>query len=70
MRCIGHKIQPDGKTVLITETKRFLRKPKVREFCATRRIAGRFWQWLELPDKILVPDLLSFQLNEWLEETS
>lgn len=38
---------------------------ETRKFRATNRIAGKFWTWLEYPNMTLVPDYLSFQLDEW-----
>ena len=55
----------DGKTVITTETPRLLRKPITRRFVAEKKVAGDFFSWLELPDMLLVPDRLSFQLDAW-----
>ena len=42
-------------------------KPIIRTFMTNRKIAGRFYSWVELPNKTIVPDGLSFQLDEWLD---
>jgi hypothetical protein len=60
----------NGKTVITTETPRWLwfLKPRVQRFVAARRIVGDFWEWLELPDKRLVTDQSSYQLDAWKRE--
>jgi hypothetical protein len=55
----------DGKTVITTETSRLLRKPLTRRFVAEKKVTGDFFSWLELPDMLLVPARLSFQLDAW-----
>jgi hypothetical protein len=72
----------DGKTIITTEEVvekektiwRLFRKPvivpavvKHCRYMAADRIAGNFWRWLELPDKKLVGDSKSFQLDAWRE---
>lgn len=64
MRLIA-KEEQDGKTVLVVESKLFFIFPRVRKFIAEREIAGEYFSWLELPEKTLVPDHLSFQLDAW-----
>jgi hypothetical protein len=64
----------DSEATIETETDRsFLGiiklKPKKRIFFTDRRIVGDFWEWLELPDKTLVEDRLSFQLDVWLRQS-
>ena len=41
-------------------------KPIKRKFFANERRVADYWRWVELPDKILVNDELSFQLDTWL----
>ena len=55
----------NGKPVVVTETPRFLLKPKIRKFMAERQRTNNFWSWVELPEFDLVPDRLSFQLDTW-----
>lgn len=69
MKCVNKEIDKKGRTVLVTETDRFLRKPKVRKFVATETvIRNKYWTWRELPDMTLVPDVTSFQLDAWMKE--
>lgn len=63
MRCI--KIEQGDKTVLTVETN-FLWMKKQTRYQADGRIAGDFYRWLKLPDKTIVPDAVSFQLDAWL----
>lgn len=65
MKATNIEIGKDGKTIITTETSRFLRKPKIRKFVASEKIVGNYYKWLELPDNLLVTDLLSFQLDSW-----
>lgn len=58
------KITVSEKTIITTEEKVFFWK-KTRRFLAQREYPKGYWTWLELPNKTLVPDFLSFQLNEW-----
>ena len=60
----------NGKTIITTETKRLILKPKVRSFIATEEYPTGYWNWLELPDKTLVGDRLSFQLDAWMRDAS
>lgn len=64
MKLIG-KEEMNGKMVLVTETKRFLLKPLVRKFVASRQITENFSEWLELPNATIVPATLSCQLDAW-----
>jgi len=54
-----------------TETERsflgFKLKSTVRIFIANREFPKGYWNWVEMPNKTLVGDRLSFQLNEWLK---
>lgn len=53
-----------------TTTRRLFRKQMTvyTRYQATERIAGKFYTWIKLPDKTIVPDHLSFQLDEWLAD--
>ena len=68
MKLIG-KENLDGKPVLVTETKRFLLKPKIRKFVAQSIMVKGFWEWLELPNKNIVGDYLAFQLDAWMRDS-
>lgn len=54
-----------------TETKRsflgFKLNPIKRTFIANKEYAKGYWNWVELPNKIIVDDTLSFQLDRWLK---
>ena len=54
----------NGKTVITTSDK-VLFWHKIKEYEAQRKIAEGFWEWLELPNKTLIPDSISFQLDAW-----
>jgi len=60
-----------GMVTIETETQRsFLGiklKPTKRTFIANKEYPKGYWNWVELPNKTLVGDRLSFQLNEWLK---
>ncbi len=59
-----------GMVTIETETQRsFLGiklNPIKRTFIANKEFPKGYWNWVELPNKTLVGDRLSFQLNEWL----
>lgn len=42
-------------------------KPIKRTFIANKEYPKGYWNWVEMPNKTIVPDMLSFQLNEWLK---
>ncbi len=55
----------NGKVVILTEEKYCLFWKKKKRFEAQREICPGYWEWLELPDRILVDDRQSFQLDAW-----
>lgn len=63
----------NGKSVITTETsmivKNWWRKNQTittkRSFESQKQYPKGYWTWLELPDKLIVNDALSFQLNAW-----
>lgn len=63
MRMIS-KETVEGKIVIRTESKKLIFK-KVRSFEAQREFPPGYWDWLELPDRKLVPSHTSFQLDAW-----
>ncbi|HSH50855.1 MAG TPA: hypothetical protein VK982_03940 [Bacteroidales bacterium] len=42
-------------------------KPVKRTFIANKEYPKGYWNWVEMPNKTIVPDRLSFQLSEWLK---
>ena len=54
----------ENKTVIRVESKWLIFK-KVRSFEAQREFPPSYWDWLELPDRKLVPMHISFQLDAW-----
>ena len=67
MRCVGIEFDEKKKPVLLIEEKKWFRR-KITKYIAYNRITGNFYEWLELPEMIIVPDVLSFQLDVWLEQ--
>jgi hypothetical protein len=65
MKVIAKETDEKGKTILTIEQGIF--KTKIK-YMATSRIAGQFFTWVKLPNKTLVPDKLSFQLDEWKKD--
>lgn len=63
MKMISKEVIND-KTVITVETRGLLGR-KQRSFEAQREIPKGYWDWLELPNRKLVPDGLSFQLDAW-----
>ena len=54
----------DGKTV-ITTSKKFLFWYAITQYEAQKESPKGYWEWLKLPNKDLVPDFISFQLDAW-----
>lgn len=66
MRLAGLEHDDKGRTVLVCRGGLF--GLQIKKFVAASRIATKFWNWLELPGLRVVPDSVSFQLDEWKEE--
>ena len=57
-----------GKEILIvTETKVLFWK-KIRKFKSQGKYLPDYWKWVEMPDRLLVGDRISFQLDVWARE--
>lgn len=55
-----------GKPVVITSKKSWFGfKSKTVKFLCSENYVSTYWKWLKLPEMILVPDNMSFQLDEW-----
>ena len=55
----------NGKIIITTERK-FLWFKIIEQFEALEKeFPPGYWQWLKLPDRTLVNDSLSFQLDVW-----
>lgn len=65
MRMISKEVNSDGKIVITTENSFLIFWKLKQSFEAQREFPKGYWTWLELPDHTLVPDGLSFQLDEW-----
>ena len=59
-----HKEVIDGKAV-ITTSARFLFWHKITQYEAHKSITASFSQWVKLPNRDMVPDMVSFQLDIW-----
>jgi len=58
-----------GRTVLVCEDRVLWFWRRERRFVAqTSLFGGRYWRWLELPNKSLVDDATSSQLDAWNRE--
>jgi hypothetical protein len=59
----------ENGTILITTEESFLFGliKKQIKYSSNKIIVGKFRSWLKEPDKLLVPDQMSFQLDEWCE---
>lgn len=54
----------NGKTVITVEQEWFVFKI-VNQFEAQEEMPKGYWEWLKLPNRSLVEDSLSFQLDAW-----
>jgi len=54
----------DGKTVLTT-SKRFLFWHIITQYEAQTESPPGYWEWLKLPDRLIVPSSISWQLDAW-----
>ena len=54
----------NGKTV-ITTSKRFLFWRIITRYEAQKEYPSGYWEWLKLPNHLMVDDMMGFQLNKW-----
>lgn len=67
MKMLKREIADERTIITAEQTVLFFFKFK-RKFITTRQSCPGYWDWLELPDKELVPDYISFQLDAWNRE--
>ena len=66
-------LKENSKGIMTIETEtdrsflRFKLSPIKRTFIANKEYPKGYWNWVELPNKTMVTDMMSFQLNKWLE---
>lgn len=66
MKLIDKKVLGSGTIVLTVQYSSFFGLIKTNiDYSSDRIIAGRFRNWRQEPDKLIVPDNISFQLDEW-----
>lgn len=66
MELIENGVDGSGRTILVVKQGFFGKK---RKYIASKEpIAKGYWNWLELPKKLMVPDYFSFQLDAWKRE--
>lgn len=63
MKLIG-KQTINGKTVLAT-SRCYMFRNIITAYEAQREFVEGHWDWLKLPDREIVPDYISFQLDAW-----
>ena len=66
MKAISKEINEKGYMILTCENSVLfgLFKPQTK-FIATKEFPTGYWDWRELPNKTLVGDHMSFQLDSW-----
>ena len=57
----------DGKTELTIEKTVFFFFKKQEKYIAVKRIVGEYYSWVKHPNNTMVPDHMSFQLDQWKE---
>ena len=67
MRLKSKTTDDNGRDILVCED-RVLFWRRERRFVAQSEYPRGYWAWLELPNKRIVPDILSFQLDAWNKE--
>ena len=71
MRPIERKVLENGHIQITVEESSLFGLIKTKTtFTSNRIITGKFRNWLKEPNKLIVPDHLSFQLDEWNEALS
>lgn len=68
MKVLRKEIDEKGHIILICERKILGVIKKKESYVATREYVKGYWNWRKLPDKRIVHDHLSFQLNEWCKD--
>jgi hypothetical protein len=54
----------NGQTEIQVETGAWIFK-HVTTYRTSGKIAGDYYRWVKLPDKMIVHDVMSFQLDSW-----
>lgn len=69
MKAIKKETNEKGHIILTCESSYFggVFKPKTK-FIATKQYIKGHWDWRELPNKTLVGDYMSFQLDSWCKD--
>lgn len=70
MKIKALKRDEKDRPILITEQTWFWFWKVKREFLAQDHYVSKYYQWVELPNKTIVGDRLSFQLDSWLQEAT
>jgi hypothetical protein len=68
MKVVSRRLDEKGNIILeCEEVSKFLwiEKIKTIEYIATTEFPKGYWDWRELPDRTLVGDHMSFQLDSW-----
>lgn len=66
LRPIKREVLENGHIQITVEEKSLFGLIKTKTtFTSDRKIVGKFRNWLSEPNKMIVPDHLSFQLDEW-----
>ena len=69
MRAIKKETNEKGHIILTCEYSILfgLFKPK-KKFIATEQTFKKYWNWRSLPNKMMVGDSMSFQLDSWCKD--
>lgn len=69
MKAIKKEINDKGHIILTCEEPMFFSLFKSqKQFIATEEYSKGYWNWRKLPDKTLVGDHMSIQLDSWCKD--
>lgn len=68
MRMISKEV--DGEKIVLTVEKKILFYRVIVKYEATEQYPKGYWNWTKLPNKTLISDAMSFQLDSWCRGAS
>lgn len=54
-----------NKKIVITVEQGWFIFKTIKQYEAQKEFLSGYWNWLKLPDRTMVPDYMSFQLDKW-----
>jgi len=66
IKLLETKVDEEKRTILVVQSGYIFKKKT--EYLAASRLVTDFYQWVKLPNKTMINDIMSFQLDLWKKE--